>query len=224
MVPSPSVRFFKEPVSAATHFAGFVAAVAGLAYLVVATAHDGPKVAAMAVYGTTLALVFLSSTVFHFVDLGERWNRWLQRLDHAAIYLLIAGTYAPALLHLLDGTWRVAMLGAVGGLALAGVVLKIVWIDCPTWLSTGTYLALGWSAVIPGYRILPQLDAGPLGWLVLGGLAYSVGAVVYATRWPDPWPDRLGHHEIWHLFVLLGAAAHFVFTAGLVDHPRPLFG
>jgi hemolysin III len=115
------------------------------------------------------------------------------------------------------------MLAVVGGLAVAGVALKMAWIDCPTWLSTGLYLAMGWVVVVPAYKILPRLDPWSLGWLVTGGLAYTVGAIVFATERPDPWPERFGHHEIWHVFVLLGAAAHFVFTAGLVDHPRPLF-
>jgi len=223
MVPSPRVRWFKEPVSALTHFGGFLAASAGLVYLVAASAHDGAKVAGMAVYGSTLVLLFLASSVYHFVDLGESGNRWLKRLDHAAIFLLISGTYVPVLLHTLDGAWRITMLSVVGALAVAGVVLKLVWIDCPSWLSTALYLALGWIVVIPGYKILPHLDATALSWLIAGGLAYSVGAAVYAFRWPDPWPDRLGHHEIWHVFVLVGAAAHFVFTAGLIDAARPLF-
>jgi len=216
--PRPS-RLFKEPVSAATHFAGFLAAIVGLVFLAVATWDQGAKSVGMIVYGASMVLLFLASAVYHFFDAGERGNRWLKRLDHAAIYLLVAGTYVPALILLLDGTWRVAMLAVVGTLALAGVIFKLVWIDCPTWLSTGSYLALGWIIVIPGYKMLPQLSAWPLTWLVLGGVAYSVGAVVYAKQWPDPWPKIVGHHEVWHVFVLAGAAAHFVFTVWLIQVP-----
>ncbi len=217
------IRWFKEPVSAGTHFLGFLLALGGLAFLV-ARSSGGPQVTAMAVYGLSLALLFLASTALHFADLGARGNRWLRRLDHGAIYLLIAGSYVPPLLHMLDGTWRIAMLSAVGVLAVLGVVLKLAWIDCPGWLSTSTYLALGWIVVIPGPLILPQLPAWPLAWLITGGLAYTVGAFVYLFEWPDPWPAKVGHHEIWHLFVLAGAGAHFVFTAWLLDVAVPPFG
>ena len=210
-------------MSAATHFLGFLLAVAGLVFLV-STSTGGVKVMGMAIYGSTLSLLFLASTLFHFIDLGERGNRWLQRFDHSAIYLLIAGTYVPPLLHMLDGSWRIGMLTAVGLLALAGVILKLVWIDCPGWLSTATYLVLGWIIIVPGPLILPQLPAWPLAWLITGGLAYTVGAFVYLFEKPDPWPKTLGHHEVWHVFVLAGAAAHFVFTAWLVNVTVPAFG
>jgi hemolysin III len=222
--PDRWIRWFKEPASAGTHFLGFLLAVAGLGHLAVVSAGQGAKTAGMWIYGLSLALLFLASSAYHFIDLGERGNRWLRRLDHGAIYLLVAGTYVPPLLHLLDGAWRIAMLSVVAGLAMAGVVFKLVWIDCPTWLSTLTYLVLGWIVVIPGPLLLPQLPAWPLLWLVAGGLAYSVGAAVYVLERPDPWPGRFGHHEVWHLFVLAGAAAHFVFTAWLLDVPAPPFG
>jgi hemolysin III len=217
------VRLFKDPVSALTHFLGFLGAVVALVFLVVATAHDGPKVTGMALYGASLISLFLASTAYHFLDLGERGNRWLRRLDHGAIFLLIAGTYIPPILHLLDGAWRISMLSTVCGLALVGAAFKMAWVNCPNWLSVGLYLTLGWIVVVPGYKILPQLPAWPLGWLIAGGVAYSIGAVIYALKWPDPWPKRMGHHEIWHLFVLAGAFAHFVFSWWLVDFPRPPF-
>lgn len=218
-----NIGFNKEPWSALTHFAGVLLGIPGLVYLVLASAHDGPKLTAMAIYGASLVLLFGASTAYHFFDLGERGNLWLQRLDHAAIYAFIAGSYVPPLMHLLDGAARITMLSVVGGLALIGAVFKVVWMDCPTWLSTGLYVALGWIALVPGPWMFPQLDGAALGWLVAGGVAYTVGAGVYASHWPDPVPDRFGHHEVWHLFVLAGAAAHFAFVAGLVGLPRPPF-
>ena len=218
------IGLFKEPVSALTHFAGFVAALAGLGFLLFSSRENGPKQAAVAIYGVSLAVLFLSSSVYHFLDLGERGNRWLRRLDHGAIFLLIAGTYVPALTLLLGGTWRVVMLSVVATLAVLGLAFKLAWVDCPGWISTSLYLAMGWLIVIPGYRMLPRLSAWPLSWLVLGGMAYTVGALVYLFEWPDPWPRKMGHHEIWHLFVLAGAFAHFVFVASLLDLPLPPFG
>jgi hemolysin III len=212
-------RIFKDPVSAWTHFAGFWLALAAAAALVWRVADDGTKAAGMAIYGGTLVTVFLASSLYHWLDIGERGNRWLRRLDHSAIFLLIAGTYVPPLLHLLDGTWRIVLLSLVLGLGLAGALLKMIWIECPGWLAMTLYFGLSAVVVVPAHKILPQLSGGALAWLVGGGLAYALGAVVYARNWPDPWPDRFGHHEIWHLFVLAGAAAHFAFTYTLVDLP-----
>ena len=216
-------RIFKDPVSSWTHFLGFLVALVAATFLVWRVAHDGPKATGMAIYGGSLVMLFLASSLYHFLDLGPRGNRWLRRLDHAAIFLLIGGTYVPPLLHLLDGTWRIAVLSAVVGFAVAGAILKLIWIDCPGWLSLALYFGLSFAVVVPAHRILPQLSAGSLAWLVGGGLAYTLGAVVYARRWPDPWPGRFGHHELWHLFVLAGAGAHYAFTYTLVDRPFPPF-
>lgn len=212
-------RILKDPWSAITHFVGFVAALIGAVALVVLSFGDVWKTTTMAAYGLSLVVLFLASTVYHFFDIGERGNRWLQRIDHAAIFALIAGSYLPALFHLLDGAWRISMLAVVIGLALAGALFKIVWIDCPDKLGVALYLALGYVVVIPGYKILPQLSPVELGWLLAGGLLYTLGAIVFVKQWPDPWPDRFGHHEVWHLFVLGGAASHYVFTLHLVDAP-----
>jgi hemolysin III len=210
---------FKDPVSASTHFVGFLLALGATAALVSLAGPERPRIAAMAIYGATLVTLFGASSLYHFFDLGERGNRWLRRLDHAAIFLLIAGTYVPPLLLLLDGAWRIGFLALVAGLALAGVLLKLFWIDCPGWLGLALYLGMGWLAVIPAHRIVPQLSGGALGWLIGGGAAYTLGAVVYARGWPDPWPGRVGHHEIWHGFVLAGAGAHFAFVCTLLDAP-----
>ena len=212
---------FKDPVSAWTHFGGFWAALVGATLLVGLCIHDPTKATAMAIYGASLVGLFLASSLYHFFDLGENGNRWLRRVDHGAIFLLIAGSYLPPLLHFLDGSWRLGMIGGVGAVALAGVVLKVLWIDSPSWLGLTLYVGLGWVILVPAHRILPQLSAAELVWLVGGGLAYSLGAVVYAWQRPDPWPDRLGHHEIWHVLVLVGAGCHYGFMLGLVNTPVP---
>lgn len=214
----------KEPVSAYTHFAGFAAGVAGLVVLILLAAGDAPKTVAVTLFGGTLVLLFLASASYHFFDLGEGGNRWLRRLDHAAIFLFIAGSYIPPMIHTLDGAWRVAMISVVGGLAVAGVVMKLFWLGGPRWLTTAFYLALGWVVVVPAYQILPRLTPNGLLWVTLGGLIYTAGAVVYARKRPDPLPGVFGFHEVWHLFVLGGAASHFVFVLDLVRQPYPAFG
>lgn len=212
----------KDPVAAGSHFVGLLLAVAGLVALVRVSPAEPVKVASFAIYGGSLVALFLASSVYHFLDLGPRGNRWLRRFDHSAIFLLIAGTYMPVLLLLLEGSWRVSMVAVVGGFAVLGVAFKMLWIGCPRWIGTLLYLGMGWLAVIPGPVLLPRMPEGALSWLAAGGAAYTVGAVVYATKRPDPWPGRFGFHEIWHLFVLAGAAGHYVLVLHLVDvSPAP---
>ena len=155
----------REPINAMTHLGGFMLAIIGVALLVLDSLGSTPKAIGMAIYGSSLALLFLASGAYHYLDIGDDGNRWLKRFDHCAIFLLIAGSYVPPLLHFLAGAWRITMLALVGGLAIAGIVLKLTWINCPRKLSTAIYLGLGWIIVIPGYRILPRLDAQQLGWL-----------------------------------------------------------
>lgn len=217
------VGFNKDPWSAATHFVGLVAALMALPYLIFSSTGDVPKLIGMAVYGLTLAGIFASSTAYHFFDLGPRGNGWLQRVDHAAIYLFIAGSFLPVCLHLLDGPWRLAMLAGVCTTALLGAGFKIVWFDCPVWISTALYLGLAWGmAIVPGHLMVPQMSAWELGWLATGGLVYTVGALIFTIEWPDPL-ESFGHHEVWHLAVMLGAGAHFIFITGFLDAPRPAF-
>ncbi len=219
MRPGFRVRVFKDPVSSTTHFVAFLMAVVASLMLLERVAHDGPKAAGMAVYTGSVVLLFLTSSFYHWFDLGERGNLWLRRVDHAAIFLMIAGTAVPAAIHLLDGVWRVVLLSLVLGFGLAGAVLKIVWIDCPRWLGITLYFGLGALALVPAPFVVSQLSVGAAAWLFGGVLAYSAGALVYAGHWPDPWPGRFGFHEIWHLLVILGASAHFAFQYSFVALP-----
>lgn len=213
------VRIFKDPASAWTHFLGFLAALVAAGALVMRAGADRPRVAATIVYGVTLVGLFLASSLYHFFDAGERGNRWLRRLDHAAIFLLIGGTSAPILLHLLGGHVRVAMLVLVATLAIGGCLLKLFWIDCPEWLGIALYFAMSLLVLFPTLPVLSHLPGDGLVLLVGGGAAYTLGAVVYARRWPDPWPGRFGHHEVWHLFVLAGAGFHCAFHFTLLGLP-----
>jgi hemolysin III len=217
------VRLFKDPVSSSTHFAGFWLALGAAALLVWRAAGDMPRTAGMAIYGTTLVGLFLASSVYHFLDLGPRGNRWLQRLDHSAIFFLIAGTAVPTLLLVFEGSGRLAVLALVLGLAAVGALLKIVWIDCPGWLDMVLYLGLSAVVVVSGSRVVAHLSGSAFAWLLGGGAAYLLGLIVYARAWPDPWPGRFGHHEIWHLFVLAGAGAHYAFMYSLVGRSYPPF-
>ena len=212
----------KDPVSAWTHFLGFLASVVGLVYLVMRSEGMAAS-ASLAIYGASLVALFFASSAYHFFDLGPRGNRVLRRFDHAAIYLFIAGSYVPVVTHAMSGTARVVALSVVGGLAVAGILFKLTIFNAPRWLNASLYVALGWAIVPFAPYMLPQLSDAQLTWLLGGGVAYTVGALVYALKRPDPWPEVFGFHDVWHIFVLLGAGAHFGLMRSLLVAPPPPF-
>ncbi len=173
---------------------------------------------AAGVYGLALTAQFGVSALYHRPSWGARARLLMRRLDHAAIFLLIAGTYTPFCL-LLPGGGR-ALLAFVWAGALAGMIFSVVWPFAPKWLMAALSVALGW-AVVP---VLPALraaiGAGGLALLLGGGLAYTAGAVVYATRRPDPFPRVFGYHEVFHALVIVAAVCHYVAIAGVVDALR----
>ena len=202
----------KERVDARISFAGFFAALAGLVYLGVRF-HGGPALGAMLVYGTSMCALFGISSLYHGVAFGSRATAVLRRLDHAAIYVLIAGSYTPVLFVGLDGAWRIATIAAIWGAALAGVVLTVWFVNAPRWVSAAVYIAMGWFAVVPAVKLVPVLPRTATLLIGAGGLFYTVGAVVYAIKRVRLAPLRLGFHEIFHLFVLAGATIQFVAIA-----------
>lgn len=203
----------REPVNSLTHLFGALLALVGSVALVVLSAGDPWKTGAFAVYGVSLVLLFTSSTLLHALPVGEVAQRRLRVLDHAAIFLLIAGSYTPlTLVTLREGFagWGWALFGMAWGFALLGVVFKLFWISAPRLFSTGLYLLMGWLALVGIVPLVRALPSGGLLWLALGGAFYSVGAVIYGLKQPDPFPGKFGYHEIWHLFVLAGAASHYL--------------
>jgi hemolysin III len=200
----------REPVNGATHFVGLLLAGAGT-ILLLRMAQGPNELVAFGVYGATLILLFAASTLYHTLTVADRPGRALRTLDHIAIYFLIAGTYTPVALITLKGPLGWTLLAAVWLIALAGVPFKLFFPNAPVWLSTGTYLAMGYLALVAVVPIAHAVSFRGLAWLVAGGVAYTVGAVVYAWQRPDPFPGRFGHHEIWHLLVLAGSGCHFAF-------------
>ncbi len=209
----PLGRWLREPLNALTHGLGVVLAIVGLVVLMVYSAGEPWRTVAFAVYGATLIALYTASSVMHGVKAGPRVIQRLRVLDHAAIFLLIAGTYTPITLVVLRAQspgWGWALFGTAWGFAVLGVVFKLFWLDAPRWLSVVLYIVMGWMALV---AIVPMVQALPwsaLTWLLIGGIFYSVGALVYARKRPDPWPRVFGYHEIWHLFVLAGSVSHFV--------------
>jgi hemolysin III len=212
----------KDPWSAITHFVGFLGALVGLIILQLKASGDGPVMVCMGIYGVCVALLFLASSTYHFFDLGERGNKTLRRLDHAAIYLMIAGSYVPIILYLLEGPWRMGMFIGVGAIAFLGVMFKLLMFNGTGKAGVILYVVMGWMIMIPAHKIFPQLTWDVAIWLMGGGMLYTVGALVYARKWPNPSPE-FGFHEVWHLFVLAGAASHFVFALELMKRAYPPF-
>lgn len=207
----PLLRGVSHEIAAAFALAGWVALVREA---------PGPRaVFASAVYGLALTAQFGVSALYHRPRWGTRARLLMRRLDHAAIFLLIAGTYTPVCLLLPDGRGH-ALLAAVWAGAAAGMILSVVWPLAPKWLMAALAIALGW-ALVP---LLPALHAaiGPRGLALLlgGGVAYTIGAVVYATRWPDPFPRVFGYHEVFHALVIVAALCHYVAVAGVVGALR----
>jgi len=189
----------------------FVALAAGAALVWWAPA--GRATLASAIYAAALAGLLGTSALYHRVTWRPAARAWLRRLDHSMIFVLIAGTYTPFALLVLDGPLADVVLVGVWAGALMGIVFSLVWIGAPPWLTAAAYVALGWFSVIALPQILERAGAGALVLLAAGGAAYTAGAVVYARRRPDPLPATFGYHEIFHVLVVIAAAAHFAAVA-----------
>ncbi len=192
----------------------FVSLASGLALILVAPTTGSALV--MAVYAVSISSLFGTSTLFHRRTWGPVGRRRMRRADHSAIFLAIAGTYTAVAGIALDGWARTTLLAIVWAGALLGIAIRQLWLDAPKWVITIPYVTVGWAALV----VLPQLERalGPAGFtlLLLGGLAYSAGAVVYAAKRPNPVPGVFGYHEVFHACTVLGAVLHYVAIAFFV--------
>ena len=206
---------FREPVNALTHWAGVLAALLLLWPMWWWAERTGLARWPFTVFLVSMALLYAASGAYHSFRGSERGLVWLRKLDHAGIFLLIAGSYTPLAYYGLPGPWRDAVLYGIWGLAVAGVALKVLTMRLPRWVSTLLYLLMGWLAVALLPQLLRNLPVQAVAWLVAGGLLYTLGAAIYATKAWNPRPGVFGFHEIWHLFVLGGTAAHVVMMFNL---------
>lgn len=200
----------REPVNALTHWGGALAALIVLGPLLSWAHARGLTLWPFVVFSVSMVALYAASASYHSFRSGERGLLWLRKLDHAGIFLLIAGTYTPVAYFGLSGPLQAAVLWIIWGVALSGITLKLVTMSLPRWISTALYLGMGWLAVAFLPQLAHNLPAAALFWLAAGGVMYSIGAVVYGTKRWNPRPGVFGFHEIWHLFVLAGTAAHVV--------------
>ncbi|MBW3581677.1 MAG: hemolysin III family protein [Euryarchaeota archaeon] len=204
----------KEPFNSVSHMVGGGLAVIGL-FVLIALADGALEIVSAVLYGLGLVSVYTFSSIYHGVPAGPRTEVWLERLDHVAIYLLIAGTYTPVTLILLGGGWGWSLFGTVWGISIIGIVLALTVPLGPKWIHITGYVALGWTAVVAAPVLWPLLSGTAKTLLVMGGVVYTVGALFYV--WDRPRiVGRLGAHELWHLFVIGGSLLHFVFVAAYV--------
>jgi hemolysin III len=199
----------REPVSGYTHLGGLVVGALG-ALLLLARARGASSFFPDLAYVVTLLGLYGASSAYHLVPGSERLTQRLRQVDHAAIFLFIAGSCTPIFWRAFEGSDRGLMLGVVWAIAAIGIVFRIAWMNAPRALYTSMYVAMGWLVLIKAKAAFHALPAPVLALVVAGGITYMLGALVYATKRPNPLPRIFGFHEIWHLFVLAGSALHFV--------------
>jgi len=196
-------------------YAFFAAVAAGIT--LVALAEGARARLACAIYASALAAMFGVSALYHRVSWRSlRARAWARRLDHSTIFLFIAGTYTPFALLAFTGLVPAIVLACVWTGAALGVALNVSWIDAPKWVTTPVYLLVGWVGVIAAPQVFSELDIASAVLVVTGGVLYSLGALVYATHWPDPFPATFGFHEVFHVLVVLAAVTQFVAVSFLV--------
>ncbi|HVP04635.1 MAG TPA: hemolysin III family protein [Dehalococcoidia bacterium] len=194
------------------HLGAAVAAVAGLVALVLLA--DSPKAyVGGAVFAVSLIALYTVSGVYHSIPWGPRMRGVLKRLDHAMIFVMIAGGYTPFCLFAGSPAWGISLLAVVWSVAAAGVVLKLAWPNAPRWLSVGLYLATGWIALVAATQLADWYAIGPLAVMALGGVLYSAGGIIYGLRRPNPFPRVFGYHEVFHALVIAGSVLHFAVVA-----------
>ena len=186
--------------------------------LLIVGADGARRHVAAAVFAASVAACFGASALYHRVTWTPNLRRWMRRIDHAGIYLLIAGTYTPVCLLVLDGSWRIVVLAIVYAGAAAAVVLKFAWVDAPKWVAAALGLALGWTAVVALPQLATRLNPAAVALLGVGGLAYTAGAIIYARRRPNPMPMVFGYHELFHALTIAAVACQYVAIAFFVIH------
>lgn len=202
--------FIREPFNSLSHWVGSIGSIIGLFFLLWYTNYENwIAVLSFWIFGLSLFLLYTSSAVYHMINASEKVLILFQKVDHMMIYVLIAGTYTPLCLLVLDQPTGWYVFFAVWVVAALGIIKKIFWIHAPRWISTAFYLAMGWAGIFLFPSIYQNLAFGAIIWIAAGGLLYTIGAIIYGIQKPNPLPDVFGFHEIWHLFVLGASFCHY---------------
>lgn len=205
----------KDPGSAITHFIGMMMAIFAATPLLIKAAREPDMIhlVSLSIFIGSMILLYAASTIYHTLDISEKWNKILKKIDHMMIFVLIAGSYTPVCLIVLDREIGLPLFALVWGIAIVGIIIKAFWITCPKWFSSILYIAMGWVCVLAFTQIINALSPTAFAWLLAGGIVYTIGGIIYALKLPifNSRHKNFGSHEIFHLFVMGGSVCHFVF-------------
>ena len=213
----------KDPGSAFTHFIGMMMAVFVSTPLLIKASRQPDRIhmIALSIFIASMIMLYAASTIYHTLDLSAKVNRRLKKIDHMMIFVLIAGTYTPICIITLPQPIGIRLLVLVWAIAFVGIFVKLVWITCPKWFSSVLYISMGWTCVLAFTQLLNSLSKAAFGWLLTGGIIYTIGGIIYALKLPifNSKHKYFGSHEIFHIFVMGGSICHFivmyVFVAGM---------
>lgn len=210
---------FREPINSITHLAGavlsFIALIAMLAKVII-TNPTFSSILSVIIFGVCLILLYTVSGTYHGIMSDEKVINILQKLDHSMIFVLIAGSYAPFCLISLKNSIGLPMLLIMFTIAIIGIVFKLCWFDCPRWLQTSMYIGMGWASIFMLKPLCNNLPAMSIFWLVLGGVLYTIGGIIYGAKPKKLKIGKFEFHEIFHIFIILGSLSHFISVFGYV--------
>lgn len=206
-------RYIREPINGLTHLAGAFLAAIGLVLMVIkgiSAQVSTISLVSLIIFGVSMILLYSASATYHMVIGSDQLIAWLRRLDHSMIYILIAGTYTPFCIISLNGTLGWTILGIIWLIAISGLLFKLIWFHSPRWLSTALYILMGWLIIFAIVPLSANLATNGLILLIAGGIIYTLGGIIYATK--PKWLESkyLGFHEVFHLFILAGSFTHFL--------------
>jgi len=212
------MKSIKEPVNTITHLIGAILSLIGLIYMLYKSIlnHDSIKIISSIIFGTSLIALYTASTIYHWIKCSKEVNLILKKLDHSMIYVLIAGTYTPICLLAIKGKLGLYLFIGIWTLAIIGIIVKLFWIHAPRWLYTSFYLILGWLIVFFVSPLIKAVHIKGFLLLLIGGIMYSIGAVIYAKKPPKFKFSVFGFHEIFHLFILAGSFSHYMMISKLI--------
>ena len=218
----------KDPGSAITHFIGMMMAMLASTPLLIKAARQPEKIhtIVLGIFISSMILLYGASTLYHTLDLSEKMNKLLKKIDHMMIFVLIAGTYTPICIITLPQPLGIQLLSLVWGIAIIGMIVKMFWVTCPKWFSSVLYIGMGWTCVLAFTQLLNSLSGAAFGWLLAGGVIYTIGGIIYALKLPifNEKHKYFGTHEIFHLFVMGGSICHFiVMYAFVAEMPITVF-
>ncbi|MCR5701354.1 MAG: hemolysin III family protein [Lachnospiraceae bacterium] len=205
----------KDPGSALTHFIAMLGAIIATAPLIIKAYHgiNHSYLAAFVIFIVSMIALYAASTIYHTFDISEKVNKMLRKLDHAMIFVLIAGSYTPVCIIVLPKNIGIPLLITVWAVTILGTIFNLCWITCPRWLSSTLYIGMGWLVVFAFSSIMKNLSHAAFMWLLVGGIIYTIGGIIYALKLPllkkFNWKN-FGNHELFHCFVMIGSFCHFI--------------